>query len=97
MLRIVEREGQWIEASITNWKIAAEEAEAEPNPEARNWLPGFKRVKVPEPAVKTPIWEQPSPEPAPQPDMVPEPDRCADVARSDLRPDPLAANHRAYR
>ncbi len=51
VLRIVEREGQWAEASITNWKLAAEEAEVEPNPEARNWLPGFKRVKVPEPAV----------------------------------------------
>lgn len=51
VLRIVEREGQWIEASITNWKLAAEEAEVEPNPDARNWLPGFKRVKVPEPAV----------------------------------------------
>ncbi|MGH3936453.1 MAG: hypothetical protein ACRDS1_15990 [Pseudonocardiaceae bacterium] len=51
VLRIVEREGLWIEASVANWKIAAEEAEVEPIPEARNWLPGFKRVKVPEPAV----------------------------------------------
>ncbi len=51
VLRIVEREGQWIEASITNWKLAAEEAEVEPKPDARNWLPGFKRVKVPEPTV----------------------------------------------
>lgn len=51
VLRIVEREGQWVEATITNWKLVLEEAEVEPAPEARNWLPGFKRVKVPEPAV----------------------------------------------
>ncbi|MGQ0719129.1 MAG: hypothetical protein ACT4NP_17790 [Pseudonocardiales bacterium] len=51
VLRIVEREGQWIEARITNLNIAAEEADLEPNPEARNWLPRRKLVKVPEPAV----------------------------------------------
>jgi hypothetical protein len=51
VLRIVEREGQRVEASITNWKLAAEEAEFEPNPGLRDYVPGFERVKVPEPAV----------------------------------------------
>lgn len=51
VLRIVEREGQRVEASITNWKLAAEEAEFEPNPGFRDYMPGFERVKVPEPAV----------------------------------------------
>jgi hypothetical protein len=50
VLRIIEREGQWVDASITNWKLAAEEAEIEPDPGARDWLPS-KRVKVLEPAV----------------------------------------------
>jgi hypothetical protein len=35
VLRIVEREGQWVEASITNWKLAVEE-EAELG-SARSW------------------------------------------------------------
>lgn len=54
VLRIVEREGQWIEASITNWKLAVEEAEANP-PYVDDFYhrPGFEfeRVTVPEPAV----------------------------------------------
>ncbi|MGH3800195.1 MAG: hypothetical protein ACRDTD_08715 [Pseudonocardiaceae bacterium] len=32
VLCLVEREGQWVEASIRNWEIAAEEAKAVPNP-----------------------------------------------------------------
>jgi hypothetical protein len=48
VLRLVEREAQWIEASITNWRIAAEEAECrtlghKPEP--------FERVNIPELAV----------------------------------------------
>jgi hypothetical protein len=52
VLRIVEREGQWIEASVTNWKLAVEE-EAEFGVDAvvNGYVTGFKRVKVPEPAV----------------------------------------------
>lgn len=51
VLRIVEREGQWIEARITNWKIAAEEQAAfGPHPEAGDHV-GFERVRMPEPAV----------------------------------------------
>lgn len=46
VLRLVEREGQWIEASITNWKIAAEE-----DPDDRVNGHGLPRVKVPEPAI----------------------------------------------
>lgn len=51
VLRIVEREGQWVEASIRNWEIAAEEAKAVVDPDARGHVAGFERVKVPEPAV----------------------------------------------
>ena len=53
MLRIVEREGQWVEARITNLKLTIEEAEVNP-PHTAPWdyVAGFKRVKVPEePAV----------------------------------------------
>lgn len=51
VLRIVEREGQWIEARITNWKLAVEEeAVFGPDPTAKGH-DGFERVKVPEPAV----------------------------------------------
>ncbi|MGH3898461.1 MAG: hypothetical protein ACRDTA_09440 [Pseudonocardiaceae bacterium] len=54
VLRIVEREGQWVEASITNWKIAAEE-QAEYGIDALmagNTVTGYERVKMPpEPAV----------------------------------------------
>lgn len=56
VLRIVEREGQWIEARITNVKIAIEEwatvgADAVVNPEVVEEA-GFNRVKrPPEPAV----------------------------------------------
>ncbi|MGB6165553.1 MAG: hypothetical protein WCF33_06530 [Pseudonocardiaceae bacterium] len=51
VLRIVEREGQWVEASITNWTLGVEEAEAFPDPGDRGLATGFKRVRVPEPAV----------------------------------------------
>lgn len=46
VLRIVEREGQWVEASITNWKLAVEE-EAEFGAAAviDGHVTGFERVK----------------------------------------------------
>ncbi|MGH3900864.1 MAG: hypothetical protein ACRDTA_21995 [Pseudonocardiaceae bacterium] len=51
VLRIVEREGQWVEASITNWTLAAEEqAVFGPDPDYAG-RPGFERVKMLEPAV----------------------------------------------
>ncbi len=54
VLRLVEREGQWVDARITNWKLAVEEAEANP-PYVDDFYhrPGFEfeRVKVSEPAV----------------------------------------------
>jgi hypothetical protein len=49
VLRIVEREGQWVEASITNLKLTVEEAQfLPPHPEPWDYVDGFKRVKVPE-------------------------------------------------
>ncbi len=50
VLRIVEREGQWIEATIKNWETAADEADWGVSPEDRG-LGLWERVKVPEPAV----------------------------------------------
>jgi hypothetical protein len=54
VLRLVEREGQWVEATTTNWKLTVEEAEANP-PYVHSIFhtPGFEfeRVKVPKPAV----------------------------------------------
>jgi hypothetical protein len=53
LLRIVEREGQWIEVSITNWKIGIEElTTCGIDAVINNEETGFKRVKMPpEPAV----------------------------------------------
>lgn len=49
VLRIVEREGQWIEISITNWKIRAQElAACGIDAILNNEETGFKRVKEPE-------------------------------------------------
>jgi hypothetical protein len=54
VLRLVEREGQWVEATTTNWKLTVEEAEANP-PYVHSIFhtPGFEfeRLKVPKPAV----------------------------------------------
>jgi hypothetical protein len=41
VLRIVEREGQWVEASVTNWTVAVQEHKYGP----------LKGVEMPEPAV----------------------------------------------
>ncbi len=51
VLRIVEREGQWVEASVTNWKLAVEE-EAAFGIDAvmAGHVTGFGRVGAPGPA-----------------------------------------------
>jgi hypothetical protein len=52
VLRIVEREGQWVQAGITNWEIAARElAEFGVDAVINGHTTGFERVKVPEPAI----------------------------------------------
>lgn len=52
VLRIVEREGQWVEASITNWKLAVEEEAAFGITAVMDGhVTGFERVRVPEPAI----------------------------------------------
>jgi hypothetical protein len=50
VLRIVEREGQWVEAGIriTNWETAAEDAGFVVDPGDKGCVPGFKQIKPPE-------------------------------------------------
>ncbi len=51
VLRIVERSGQWVEVSITNWKVAVEEeAVFGADPDLRGHA-GFERVRIPEPSI----------------------------------------------
>lgn len=51
VLRIVEREGQWVDANVTNWKIGAEEQAVFGVDPDFGGRPGFERVRMPEPAV----------------------------------------------
>jgi hypothetical protein len=51
VLRIVEREGQWVEASITSWKLAAELAEIHSDRDHIDHAIRFERVEIPAPAI----------------------------------------------